>query len=226
MTLSEKNKLFGTPSKGGNNIIDLRPELPFKWVYKDGAGKIINSNYSIMINKNAKYNFINACNAVWNLATRLSPANPMTYIEKNNWNVTAGCFVYRYIANTTTLSNHSWGTAIDIDSVHNPWKNPLTTTFSKDFVNCWKSNGFGWSGDYKNTKSDPMHFEIEDVQGKIKVELVKSQSSAELKAIEAKVDKLISKFGFTDRQGWIDKLAGKKQVSTSELNAFVDKVIK
>ena len=89
-----------------------------------------------MINKNAKYNFINACNAVWNLATRLSPANPMAYIEKNNWNVTAGCFVYRYIA--------SWGTAIDIDSVHNPWKNPLTTTFSKDFVNCWKSNGFGW----------------------------------------------------------------------------------
>ena len=72
-----------------------------------------------------------------------------------------------------------------------------------------------------------MHFEIESIQSKILVELVKNQSNEELKVIEAKIDKLISKFGFTKegRQGWIDKLAGKKQVSTSELNAFVDKVI-
>jgi len=48
-----------------------------------------------------------------------------------------------------------------------------------------------------------MHFEIASVQSKILIKLVKNQSNEELKAIETKVDKLISKFGFTKegRQG-------------------------
>ena len=81
--------------------------------------------------------------------------------------------------------------------------------------------GITWGGDFK-TITDKPHFEYKNSTFKEP----NNMTSADLKAIEAKVDKLISKFGFTDRQGWIDKLAGKKQVSTSELNAFVDKVVK
>ena len=83
--------------------------------------------------------------------------------------------------------------------------------------------GITWGGDFK-TITDKPHFEYKNSTFKEP----SNMTNAELKAIETKVDKLISKFGFTKegRQGWIDKLAGKKQVNTSELNAFVDKVIK
>ncbi len=82
-------------------------------------------------------------------------------------------FNYRFVANTTRLSNHSTGRAIDI----NPWQNPQIingaalpagavynpkakgTITSKSFiVKLFKEKGWDWGGDWK-TRIDYQHFE-------------------------------------------------------------------
>ncbi|MDC1160152.1 M15 family metallopeptidase [Luminiphilus sp.] len=59
----------------------------------------------------------------------------------------------------TGVSNHSWGTAIDI----NPLQNPYSSTFQTDIPDCvvasFKRYGFRWGGDYRG-RPDTMHFEF------------------------------------------------------------------
>lgn len=66
----------------------------------------------------------------------------------------------RTIRGTSTPSNHSWGTAIDANSLENPQRRPLTTNLPKRVVDLWKAHGFRWGGDYKTSTPDPMHFEF------------------------------------------------------------------
>lgn len=79
----------------------------------------------------------------------------------------AATFCWRKVRGGTSLSNHSFGIAIDLD-----WNtNPMTTNTTKIVawktskgrlpqyvINAFKSNGFRWGGDYK-VRKDFMHFE-------------------------------------------------------------------
>ena len=68
----------------------------------------------------------------------------------------AGCYNPRFIAGTTTLSNHAFGLAFDID----PAQNARGTVGQMDrgVVAVFEKWGFTWGGTWSYT--DPMHFEL------------------------------------------------------------------
>lgn len=102
-------------------------------------------------------------------------ANDYESIEANN----TSAFNYRYIENSTMLSNHAYGMAIDINPIENPYvlngnvqhkKSEEYINRSKfkvgmitpddDCVRIFKKYGWTWGGDWINPK-DYQHFEKE-----------------------------------------------------------------
>ena len=69
---------------------------------------------------------------------------------------TAGCYYPRFIAGTTQLSLHSFGIAIDINSLEN--QRGTVGQMDRTVVDIFKKWGFAWGGDWGYT--DPMHFEM------------------------------------------------------------------
>lgn len=72
----------------------------------------------------------------------------------------AGCYYPRFIANTTTLSNHSFGLALDVNTAGN--QRGTVGEIDRDVVAIFKTWGFAWGGDWRWT--DPMHFELAEVK--------------------------------------------------------------
>lgn len=72
----------------------------------------------------------------------------------------AGCYYPRFIANTTTLSNHSFGLALDLNVPGNG--RGTVGEMDRDVVAIFKTWGFAWGGDWRYT--DPMHFELSEVK--------------------------------------------------------------
>jgi hypothetical protein len=68
----------------------------------------------------------------------------------------AGCYYPRFIAGTTTLSNHSFGLAMDFNVPGN--QRGTVGEMNRDVVDIFKKWGFAWGGDWNYT--DPMHFEM------------------------------------------------------------------
>jgi len=100
-------------------------------------------------------------------------ANDTASMNANN---TSG-FNHRFIAGTTTLSNHSRGMAIDLNPVQNPWVSgnnvepqigapyadrsdirPGMITDDDLAFQLFKQHGFTWGGDWRTPK-DYQHFE-------------------------------------------------------------------
>jgi hypothetical protein len=69
-------------------------------------------------------------------------------------------YACRAIAGTNQPSNHSWGTAVDINAPVNPRRRPLTTNIPREVRELWKIHGFRWGGDYTTSTPDAMHFEF------------------------------------------------------------------
>lgn len=69
----------------------------------------------------------------------------------------AGCYVPRYIANTDSLSLHSFGIAFDVNVPGN--QRGTKGEIDRTVVSIFKKWGFAWGGDWKWT--DPMHFEMD-----------------------------------------------------------------
>jgi hypothetical protein len=67
-------------------------------------------------------------------------------------------YACRPIEGTQTPSNHSWGLAVDINSLANPRKEHFTTNLPPDVVAMWWTCGFYWGGWYTD-RPDTMHFE-------------------------------------------------------------------
>lgn len=87
-------------------------------------------------------------------------------------NNTSG-FNYRTIANTTKISNHAFGRALDINPFLNPFIKedlirpvgaqynpsvPGTISFDSEIVKIFKSKGWEWGGDWTDRK-DYQHFQ-------------------------------------------------------------------
>jgi hypothetical protein len=71
----------------------------------------------------------------------------------------AGCYYPRFIAGSTTLSNHSFGLAFDINVPGN--QRGTVGQISRAVVAIFKRWGFAWGGDWNYT--DPMHFEMDHI---------------------------------------------------------------
>lgn len=68
----------------------------------------------------------------------------------------AGCYYPRFIANSTSLSLHSFGIAFDINVPGN--QRGTAGEIDRTVVDIFKKWGFSWGGDWSWT--DPMHFEL------------------------------------------------------------------
>jgi hypothetical protein len=71
----------------------------------------------------------------------------------------AGCYYPRFIAGTTTLSNHSFGLALDLNVPGN--QRGTVGEMDREVVKIFKRWGFAWGGDWNYT--DPMHFELASI---------------------------------------------------------------
>lgn len=67
-----------------------------------------------------------------------------------------GCYNARFIAGTTTLSNHAFGLAIDLNVPEN--ERGTVGQINRQVVAIFQSLGFTWGGTWSYT--DPMHFEL------------------------------------------------------------------
>ncbi len=72
----------------------------------------------------------------------------------------AGCYYPRFIAGSTTLSNHAFGLALDINTPGN--QRGTVGQINREVVAVFKQWGFGWGGDWRYT--DPMHFELREIR--------------------------------------------------------------
>lgn len=68
----------------------------------------------------------------------------------------------RYIAGTSTPSNHSWGLALDLNATSNPQSSKLITDMPSWMPALWGRYGFRWGGNYVRSKKDAMHYEYMD----------------------------------------------------------------
>jgi hypothetical protein len=68
----------------------------------------------------------------------------------------AGCYVPRFIAGTTTLSNHAFGLAFDVNVPEN--QRGTVGQIDRRVVAIFEKWGFTWGGTWHYT--DPMHFEL------------------------------------------------------------------
>ena len=71
----------------------------------------------------------------------------------------AGCYYPRFIAGSTTLSNHSFGLAMDFNVPEN--QRGTVGQMNRTVVQIFKDWGFAWGGDWHYT--DPMHFELREL---------------------------------------------------------------
>jgi hypothetical protein len=71
----------------------------------------------------------------------------------------AGCYYPRFIAGSSSLSNHSYGLALDFNVPGN--LRGTVGEMNREVVAIFKYWGFAWGGDWSYT--DPMHFELERI---------------------------------------------------------------
>jgi hypothetical protein len=73
----------------------------------------------------------------------------------------AGCYYPRFIAGSSTLSNHAFGLALDLNVPGN--QRGTVGEMDRGVVDVFKKWGFAWGGDWGYT--DPMHFEMAELVG-------------------------------------------------------------
>jgi D-alanyl-D-alanine carboxypeptidase len=122
------------------------------------------------------------------LVTRGYPINKGTL---DDWSYNC-----RKISGSTSWSNHAWGLAVDINSLNNPMKSPLTTdmpSWVRDANYLMNKYGLRWGGTYSGTP-DPMHYEFmltpADADRKSAALREEDMSAEDVKAINDHSDKL------------------------------------
>ncbi len=73
-----------------------------------------------------------------------------------------GCMQIRKMRlSTTSYSLHSWAAAFDINAAMN--QQGKIVTLSPAFVECFKSTGLDWGGDFTGKSKDGMHFQLSTI---------------------------------------------------------------
>lgn len=137
---------YGNPDRGepGNRLVPVVP--PFKMYYGEKPVE------HIMFHEKAAPALREALQAIWEYYGK-----DQAKIDALRISRFSGSYNPRKIAGSTKWSNHAYGAAIDLDSEHNGF-NTGHGTMPKAVVDCFKSTGAMWGGDYHG-RTDPMHFE-------------------------------------------------------------------
>ena len=69
-----------------------------------------------------------------------------------------GCFAFRQQRTGTKLSTHSWGIAIDLNTVTNPQGS--AGDMDAGVIEIFRVAGFEWGGDWPGKLRDGMHFQF------------------------------------------------------------------
>lgn len=85
----------------------------------------------------------------------------LDFIRRHALDRWGGCFNFRLVRGGNTLSNHAWGTAVDI----NPQIGRLANfddlrTYPRWIVQAFEEAGFYWGGHF--ARPDSMHFELHE----------------------------------------------------------------
>lgn len=70
-----------------------------------------------------------------------------------------GCFNIRKKRGSSGISTHAWGIAVDLNANWNPFRGKVT--WSKEFLNAWRQNGWICGADWSKNSVDGMHFQWE-----------------------------------------------------------------
>lgn len=92
----------------------------------------------------------------------------------------AGSFVPRFKrGSTSSPSNHTFGTAFDINAAWNGFRRPPAAVGAKGDLHAvakvFKAFGFTWGGDWRPENADGMHFEINRIMSATEIATVAAQ---------------------------------------------------
>lgn len=179
------NARFGTPYKSDGSLNPkweaeniIRLEVPFTLRL---AWDTTQRTNTIRVHKKVSKAFQQAFENIWNQArievkkqygfnwqdlgfktqteaTKFYDEKTAAYIRLNGFDLYGGAYNFRKMRNSSSLSYHSYGIAIDIDPAHHVMGD-LKATFPDWYIKCWKDAGFVWGGDWKGKNRDSMHFE-------------------------------------------------------------------
>ena len=126
-------------------------------------------------------------------------------------------YAYRPIRGTQTASNHSWGLAVDINSL----ANPMGATFKSDMppamVAMWWACGFYWGGWYSR-RPDAMHFEYLRRPGDVAADLATarrhlSSDGRQVPVLQGPVLRLTHPLHKGERVRWVQERLNAKGAS-------------
>ena len=169
------NSIFGVPYLPNmhlnpvwkaNNIVEI--DLPFPMRIAWDLSKTV---HSIRVHVKVANSFKQAFSAIWSKAryivkqkhgfehsTEFYDTEALKLLRELNLDLFAGAFEFRKMKGSNSLSYHSYGIAVDIDSAHHGQGN-VTATFPEWYIECWTTQGFTWGGNWSGKKRDSMHFE-------------------------------------------------------------------
>lgn len=153
-TMAAKIAFYGDP-RGANGhenphwreSIEARITPPFQMYYNKKPLR------SIAVHKRCADAMMAAFNEIWEKC-----GHDQKRVDLTGASDFAGCFNFRKIAGSNSLSNHSFGCAIDLSPATNGF-NTGHGTIGTLVVDAFKRQGARWGGDYKGRK-DAMHFEF------------------------------------------------------------------
>lgn len=91
--------------------------------------------------------------------SRMEQAHGLEYLVERKLDRWGGCFNFRLIRGGNSLSNHAWGTAVDINPDLGRMGNAEDAAAYPHFiVEAFEAEGFYWGGRF--LRPDAMHFEL------------------------------------------------------------------
>jgi len=136
-----------------NSELLAHVEPPFPMVYREGNK--VTPIRSIQWHSKGVTALSTALSLVWEAAKRDENSEILRHVKNFS-----GSYNYRPIRGSSRLSCHAFGAAIDFDAENLPLSKPVAITdMPQVVVECFKSAGFFWGGDYTGRK-DPMHFQL------------------------------------------------------------------
>lgn len=157
-------EIIATYGQPGTNIV--RTALP--WPFRLAWDTAITVN-SISVHRLVVHDLLSILHALWNherLAVKqevgFDTYSTVEYdtltlkrIQADGLDLFGGAFNYRVkVGSSKKLSTHSWGIAIDLDPVHNPYGKK--GTMPDWVIEIFLERGFTWGGKWRTP--DPMHF--------------------------------------------------------------------
>lgn len=155
VVFGEDREYYKTKSEASKNMVTITIKV---WKY-DKNGELYSGKASLTINKNLQADV----QAIFNEIYESDEKFPIKSV---------GAYNFRKMAASSSLSHHSYGTAIDINSDENymikndkiiagtlyePGKNKYSMAADGSVVKAFKKHGWIWGGDWKSSK-DYMHF--------------------------------------------------------------------